>query len=307
MTKSKSKRRRSKLSRRNTKAFRVSTEEPQIIEGSVFVDFLVWAERTVWSRTFRGNVKVSWAIWGVTFVVLFGWTVYAIWSHALGGSTSFMGVLIPASFTVSCAVLMLWDIERVRSILRGFIHAVDDYLRITSIIYTYFKWRSRSAPYIEVDTYQLLGVATLAVLIIVVAVPIVWWAVKWVEILGSAYTERFVKTETPISSTRVKLSLVSMRIRKVVARPDMLAKLRSDIKLDTPIVRWGVSFFIISLLLIPAVIYSDFTPEGTSANLNALYAAIVGSIVMICIGKKYRYIPALKKELFPNNRPVKPS
>ena len=230
---------------------------------------------------------VAWA----GLVILLGCMITAVIWDILGDSTSLVDFLIYSSLSISFIVLMGLDVEPVRVATRKAIDAVLDYLKITTIMYTCFKFRSRNAPYIEVDTYQLLGVATLAILIIVVAVPIVWWAVTWVKLLAVASVNKEARTE---------LLEVTSSVKEIAMESYLMSLLKKDFgtffRRDSFTAKWGYILLIMCLLLIPAVIYSDFTPESTSANLNALYFSIVGSLAMIGMGngKSYRYIPALK-------------
>ena len=143
---------------------------------------------------------------------------------------------------------------------------------------------------------------------IVINMKVYFVTTVWsLELLGAGKSFRYgqtLKREPSFAATSIKTDMdrVKAFLNRVMLSPmktvsmkrvkavNMIGFLRTFFRIDGFVTIWGYALLTMCLLLIPAVIYSDFTPESTSANLNALYAAIVGSLVMIGMGngKSYR-------------------
>ena len=161
-----------------------------------------------------------------------------------------------------------------------------------------------------VATVLAIPLAILTPDTIVTNLKVLFVATVWsLELLGAGKSFRYghtLKSEFSFAAASIKADRVKALVNRVVLSPmktvsmkrveavNMIAKLRGILRTffrrDGLIASWGYILLTMCLLLIPAVIYSDFTPESTSANLNALYAAIVGSLIMIGMGngKSYR-------------------
>ena len=255
----------------------------------------------------KGNTEAPNMVAWVGLIVLLGCVITGVIWDILGDSTSLVNSLIQSSLVISFIVLIGMAVDRVRIITGRFIGEIWDTLIFASNLYMGVKASSRPTPYVDIGPLELISWVVYSVLVIMVINVANWVIFRWIKSVVVDGIITPTRTKKNLLLAPVVLSTAFSAVNKIVERPDMVVKLKKDpktyIKPNTPTAIWGYTLLSISVLLLLAITIFNLTPDSTSTNLPVLSAAIAGSLIMIGMGKKYEYLPALKEEFFSNKRP----